>query len=41
MDILALPMYLMAESLGFVTDIWGDVPFSQAFQGLSQLSPGF
>ena len=32
---------LMAESLGFVTDIWGDVPFSQAFQGLAQLSPTF
>ena len=32
---------LMAESLGFVTDIWGDVPFSQAFQGLAQLSPAF
>ncbi|MGA3012431.1 MAG: SusD/RagB family nutrient-binding outer membrane lipoprotein, partial [Bacteroidales bacterium] len=32
---------LMAETLGFVTDIWGDVPFSQAFQGLSQLSPAF
>jgi hypothetical protein len=32
---------LMAETLGCVTDIWGDVPFSQAFQGLAQLSPAF
>jgi hypothetical protein len=32
---------LMAESLGFVTDIWGDVPYSQAFQGLGQLNTPF
>lgn len=32
---------LMAESLGFVTDVWGDIPYSQAFQGLAQLNVPF
>jgi hypothetical protein len=38
---LGIADVLMAESLGFVTDIWGDVPFSQAFQGLGQLNTPF
>jgi len=32
---------LMAESLGYVTDVWGDVPYSAAFQGVSNLNPNF
>jgi hypothetical protein len=38
---LGIADVLMAESLGFVTDLWGDAPFSGAFQGLSNLSPVF
>jgi hypothetical protein len=33
MTYLGIADVLMAESLGFVTDIWGDVPYSAAFQG--------
>lgn len=32
---------LMAEALGKTTDVWGDVPFSDAFQGLTKLQPKF
>ena len=38
---LGIADVLMAESLGYVTDIWGDVPYSQAFQGLAQLNTPF
>ncbi len=38
---LGIADVLMAESIGFVTDIWGDVPYSQAFQGLAQLNTPF
>jgi hypothetical protein len=38
---LGIANVLMAESIGFVTDIWGDVPFSQAFQGMAQLQTPF
>jgi hypothetical protein len=41
MTYLGIADVLMAESLGFTTDIWGDVPYSQAFQGLAQMSPIF
>jgi hypothetical protein len=32
---------LMAQALGYTTDLWGDVPFSDGFQGLNQLNPAF
>ena len=33
---------LIASSLGIVTDVWGDVPFSEAFRGNENvLTPGF
>lgn len=38
---LGIADVLMAQSIGCVTDIWGDVPFSQAFQGLGQLNTPF
>jgi len=38
---LGIANVLMAQSLGCVTDIWGNVPFSQAFQGLGQLNTPF
>jgi hypothetical protein len=38
---LGIADVLLAESIGFVTDIWGDVPYSQAFQGLAQLNTPF
>ena len=38
---LGIANVLLAESLGFTTDIWGDVPYSQAFLGSAQLNPPF
>jgi len=32
---------LMALSLGYVTDLWGDVPYSDAFQGNGALAPKY
>ncbi len=32
---------LMAYSLGLTTDLWGDVPFSEAFQGSANLTPAY
>ena len=32
---------LMAYSLGASTDVWGDMPFSKAFQGVANLQPAF
>lgn len=32
---------LMAINMGSATDVWGDVPFSQAFQGVSNLNPKY
>ncbi|HTX87451.1 MAG TPA: SusD/RagB family nutrient-binding outer membrane lipoprotein [Bacteroidales bacterium] len=32
---------LLADALGHTTDIWGDIPYSQAFQGVNNLSPSF
>lgn len=32
---------LMAINIGYATDVWGDVPFSQAFQGINGLSPKY
>jgi hypothetical protein len=32
---------LMAYALGCVTDLYGDMPYSQAFQGRANLSPAF
>jgi hypothetical protein len=37
----ALGMILMATNLGQVTDFWGDVPYSEAFQGLNNTSPTY
>lgn len=32
---------LMANALGLTTDMWGDVPYSQAFQGAANVDPKF
>lgn len=32
---------LMAMNIGYATDVWGDIPFSQAFQGVNNLSPKY
>lgn len=32
---------LMALNIGYATDAWGDVPFSQAFQGVANMSPKY
>lgn len=32
---------LMAYSIGTTTDLWGDVPYSQAFQGDANLKPAY
>ncbi len=32
---------LTAYCLGVATDLWGDVPYSQAFQGSSNFTPGY
>jgi hypothetical protein len=38
---LGIADVLMAESLAYVTDVWGNVPYSEAFQGVSNLNPIF
>lgn len=37
----AIGMIMMATNLGQVTDFWGDVPYSEAFQGLNNISPKY
>ena len=32
---------LMANALGLTTDFWGDVPYSQAFQGAANVNPSY
>lgn len=32
---------LMAQNLGFATQLWGDLPYSDAFQGTAELNPSF
>ncbi len=32
---------MMAYSLGMTTDLWGDVPYSEAFKGNLNLTPGY
>jgi hypothetical protein len=32
---------LLAMSMAMVTDVWGDVPYSEAFQGSDNLTPSF
>jgi hypothetical protein len=32
---------LLALNMGYATDAWGDVPFSEAFQGVNNFSPKF
>ncbi|MEO5675329.1 MAG: SusD/RagB family nutrient-binding outer membrane lipoprotein [Chitinophagales bacterium] len=32
---------MMAYSLGMTTDLWGDIPYSQAFQGNLELTPDY
>ncbi|MEZ4886883.1 MAG: SusD/RagB family nutrient-binding outer membrane lipoprotein [Chitinophagales bacterium] len=32
---------LMALGLGITTDLWGDIPYSQAFQGAANLTPAY
>ncbi len=35
----AIAKILTAYSLGYATDVWGDVPYTQAFQGTNKLTP--
>ena len=37
----ALGQVLMAFNLGLVTDLWGDVPYSEAFKGNANLQPKY
>lgn len=37
----AIGRILMATSLGLTTDMWGDVPYSQAFKGTANLDPSY
>lgn len=32
---------LLAMNIGYATDAWGDVPFSQAFQGVANINPKY
>lgn len=32
---------LISMNIGYATDAWGDVPFSQAFQGINNLNPKY
>ena len=38
---LGIGEVLMANTLGVSSDVWGDMPYSEAFQGLANLSPKF
>lgn len=37
----AIAKILMATNLGLATDLWGDVPYSEAFKGLGNLQPKY
>ncbi len=37
----AIAKILTAYTLGTATDIWGDIPYSQAFQGIAELAPTY
>lgn len=32
---------LLAQNLGFATQLWGDIPYTEAFQGIDNLNPTF
>jgi hypothetical protein len=38
---LGIADVLMAESLGMTTDVWGDIPYHDAFKGVNSLNPAF
>jgi len=38
---LGVAQVLMANSLGVVSDMWNDIPYSEAFQGADNLTPKF
>jgi len=38
---LGIADVLMANALGITTDVWGDVPYSDAFKGVAELNPTF
>ncbi len=37
----AVAKILLAQNLGFATQLWGDLPYSEAFQGTENLNPAF
>ncbi len=37
----AIAKILTAYTLGTATDIWGDIPYSQAFQGVEKIAPAY
>lgn len=39
--IAGMAQVLMALNLGITTDLWGDIPYTEAFQGKENLTPSF
>jgi len=39
--IVGVAKVLMAINIGMTTDMWGDIPYSEAFQGKDNLTPAF
>ncbi|SDL89000.1 Starch-binding associating with outer membrane [Pedobacter sp. ok626] len=37
----AIGKVMMANNIGLTTDLWGDVPYSEAFKGLANLQPKY
>jgi len=37
----AIAKILLAQNLGFATQLWGDIPYTEAFQGVDNLNPAF
>jgi hypothetical protein len=37
----AIGQILMAYNLGVATDMWGELPYREAFQGMANLNPGY
>ena len=40
-DYAAIAKILMAYTLGSATDVWGDIPYSQAFTGVKTITPAY
>lgn len=40
-DYAAIAKILMAYTLGTATDVWGDIPYSQSFNGIKTITPSY